>query len=323
MDHMAQKSEVIIMTLAARAAGIVTRAELLRSGLPTATINDRVRRGQLLRVWTGLYEVVEMTNEFTPYFRAIKSVVGSAISHYTAARIQHVGVGSLERPDVVHIMTRWGGPRTTMPGVVCHRTRADYSADVENPVPGLPVLSLARTVLDLAGEGRVSDARLRDIVESAVTHGRLHVSDLQRLLNRDELRGVAGVTRLRRLAVVLDTDEPIADSVLEAQFKRMLAEHRIDGFQQQFMPPWYDGRKGIVDFAHPAAALVVEVDGRPWHTTTQAMTTDRRRDRLAAANGWLVIRVTSNDLVQQPTSTAEDVLAVLAARMQRRPESAA
>ena len=87
LPPVSTKSEVIILTLAARTAGVVTRADLREAGLAASTIDLRVRRGLLLRMWRGLYEVPELTDDRTPLFLAVKSVPGSVLSHRSAARL--------------------------------------------------------------------------------------------------------------------------------------------------------------------------------------------------------------------------------------------
>ena len=44
------------------------------------------------------------------------------------------------------------------------------------------------------------------------------------------------------------------------------------------------------------------------------MVDDRRRDRDAAAHGWLVLRVTWADVVERPAITASEIAEVLDAR---------
>lgn len=314
---MSAKSDVIILTLASRSAGVVTRSDLLDSGVPSSTITQRVERGFLMTVWAGLYEVPEMTNETTPLFRAVKSVPDSAISEVSAGRVHGAPLPSPDADEPVHIVAPYRGPRTTMPGVVLHRTRRPFAEDIRYPVPGLPTLSPARTVLDLAGLASITDRRLAHIVESQLTARLLDPGELMTMLERPGLRGVAGAARLRTVVESLVDDEPVADSMLERRFAELLVDHDITGFRRQVRPPWYDGRRGTVDFADPELRLIVEVDSRRWHSTTQALTEDRRRDRQAAAAGWQVVRVTWSDIVDEPTLTAEHLLAAIGARRRR------
>ncbi|MBW3667252.1 MAG: endonuclease domain-containing protein, partial [Actinobacteria bacterium] len=54
------------------------------------------------------------------------------------------------------------------------------------------------------------------------------------------------------------------------------------------------------DDAYPEAKLAIEWDSRAWHLQRAAMEADRRRDRIAAMHGWLVIRVTWQDIKERP-----------------------
>jgi very-short-patch-repair endonuclease len=46
--------------------------------------------------------------------------------------------------------------------------------------------------------------------------------------------------------------------------------------------------------------LIIEVDGRAWHTTLEAFGSDRLRDNHAQLAGWRVLRITYRMLVEQP-----------------------
>ena len=70
----------------------------------------------------------------------------------------------------------------------------------------------------------------------------------------------------------------------------------------------------MVDVAEPTSQVIVEADGRRWHATEQAMVDDRRRDRTAAANGWLVLRVMWDDVVERPEAVAAEIEAAVARR---------
>ncbi|MGZ6976847.1 MAG: endonuclease domain-containing protein [Acidimicrobiia bacterium] len=47
------------------------------------------------------------------------------------------------------------------------------------------------------------------------------------------------------------------------------------------------------DFAYPSAKLAIEYDGWDTHRTRSSFDADRRRDRILALNGWVVLRITS------------------------------
>lgn len=310
---MSTTTNVIILTLAARSAGVVTRAELRDAGLAHSTIDTRLDRGFLLRVGRGLYEVPELTDERTPLVRALRSVPGSVLSHWSAARLWGFPVPRAEPDEPIHLSAARTARRAPLPGVVVHRTRRLNTGDIDRPVPRLPATSTARTILDLAGAG-IGDRRLSHVVETQLVAGCPTADDLVVMLDRCGHSGVRGTTRLRRLLDGLLDEQPVPDSILEQRFVELLRDQALGGFERQVAPPWYDGRRGVVDLVNHAAALIVEVDGRRWHATSQAMVDDRRRDRRAVANGWQVVRLTWSDLVDRPTDTAAELAGIVASR---------
>lgn len=99
----------------------------------------------------------------------------------------------------------------------------------------------------------------------------------------------------------------------------LLREAGLGGWVSQYQPPWYDGVRGIVDLAWPRLGLVVELDGRRWHATTQAQADDRRRDRAATAHGWLVLRFGWQEVVHRPATVVDECRSVLTARAEAAP----
>ena len=57
---------------------------------------------------------------------------------------------------------------------------------------------------------------------------------------------------------------------------------------------------GRVDAAYPESRLIVEVDGRRWHTRVEDFERDRRRDIEAGLLGWRVVRFAWSDVVRTP-----------------------
>ena len=81
---------------------------------------------------------------------------------------------------------------------------------------------------------------------------------------------------------------------------RVLRDARLDGAVRQANLPWREPGAGRVDFLFPEWKLIVEVDGRQWHTREQAFEQDRARDNAAAAAGWRVLRFTYRMVVDRP-----------------------
>lgn len=62
-----------------------------------------------------------------------------------------------------------------------------------------------------------------------------------------------------------------------------------------------------VDFAFPAAQLVVEVDGWDPHGSRQAFEDDRARDAHLVSLGWAVIRVTWRQVTRTSGKVARQI----------------
>jgi very-short-patch-repair endonuclease len=64
--------------------------------------------------------------------------------------------------------------------------------------------------------------------------------------------------------------------------------------------PWRSPVNGRVDFAYPEIRLIIELDGRAWHSTLEAFESDRMRDNHAQLAGWRVLRITYRMLKDNP-----------------------
>lgn len=123
--------------------------------------------------------------------------------------------------------------------------------------------------------------------------------------------GLGGAAHLR---AVLRWCDPQCGSVLESLLRVLLAAAGLPlPLTQQVLRDPATGREQRVDFAWPAARLVVEVDGRRWHDPEDARNRDRRRDNTAAVLGWTVLRFTWREVVHEPELVVASVRGALAA----------
>lgn len=299
-----------IFSIAARSNGIVTRPALLEAGVSRSTITRRLADGTLTCVCDGVYQVPLLADEVTPLMRAVTAVPDAALSRRTGATIHFF---PLPRVLGVHV-TAPKGVSWALPGTTIHESRDLDQVDIVRSPDGLPVTSPARTIVDLAAE--LSPQRLRHVVRTQVAEGSPTIDDLVDCFSRLARRGRRGVRVLRPILDDLVADGgPLPQSELEAQVWSGLRHHELTGFSPQFRPPWFDGCRGIVDFAYPRARLILEADGRRWHGRHQAMVDDRKRDRVAAANGWVVIRVMGEDVAERRAGVFDDIAQIVAVRL--------
>ncbi len=300
-----QGIDALIIALAGTNGMVLTTAQLQQAGIDRNLVESR-RGGLLTPVARGVYVVGPVTPPVR--LRAALAVVpDSAASHRTAGSALGLPVAS---SPVVEVVT---GRRSAVAiDAVRIRTTTWLPPDDVTTVDGCRMTSVPRTICDLAGV--LPRSRTSHVVESAITARLATAEELQACARTWCRRGRAGSGVIRALDHVLLDTEPMVESALERKGARLLRDAGLAGWQVQYQPPWYDGVRGIVDLAWPELRVVVELDGRRWHSTVQAQVEDRRRDRAAAAHGWITLRFGWQEIVHRPATVTDELRIVLSAR---------
>jgi very-short-patch-repair endonuclease len=190
-----------------------------------------------------------------------------------------------------------------VPGIVVHRTALIHPDD-RDAVRGVPVTSVARTLVDLAevlGEERRANA-----VHEAKVQRRFDLNAIERVLDR--LPGRKGRHRLRRVLVAYRPQLGFTRTAAERRLLALCEHHRLPRPQTNVWIGEYE-----VDAYWDDVRVAVEVDGGEAHLTRRALQQDRTRDRRLAARGVRVVRVTWADLDGDPARLAAELRAVRAA----------
>jgi len=93
----------------------------------------------------------------------------------------------------------------------------------------------------------------------------------------------------------------------ETAMWRLLRDRRLSAFKFRRQVPF---KNYILDFVCFEKRLVIEIDGSQ-HAESQR---NAARDAVLSAEGFVIARYWNNDVLQQPTSVLEDILAKLAVR---------
>jgi very-short-patch-repair endonuclease len=194
---------------------------------------------------------------------------------------------------------------------VVHRT-LHLPADDLRRIERIVVTSPARTLCDLAA--RLRPPQLRHVVETQLLARSPTSDELVACFESWAGRGVPGAAAMRAVLDEILDDQPVPESRLELLAVERLRSFGIVGARRQFRPPWFDGRRGAVDFAWPDARVILEVDGRAFHLATQSKDADEQRDLLAAEHDWLVVRVGWRTLRDRPSTFLARLAAILANR---------
>jgi very-short-patch-repair endonuclease len=289
-----------VAELAARQHGVVGRAQLEALGLSGRMIFRRLERGALHPVHRGVYAVGHAS--LTSRGRLLAAVLcggrGSVLSHRSAARLWNL------RP--------WRGrvevtaPRSVerRDGLVFHRST--LPADEVTTRDGIPVTTVARTLLDLAA--CVPAAELERAAAAAEARRLADHASLGALVER--YPGRRGIRAARWLVGEAGASGE-TKSALEERFLRLLDRA---GLQRPRLNATLEagGRLMEVDCLWADRRLVVELDGRAFHESRVGFDRDRDRDRVLAAAGWTVIRVTWRSLDRDRRAVVADLRTLLA-----------
>jgi hypothetical protein len=287
-----------VAEIAARQHGVIARGQLLALGLGSTSVERRIRAGHLHPVHFGAYAVGHrrLTQHGIWMAAVLACGDGALLSHRSAAA--HWGIE--EERGLVHVTVRHRGTHGR-PGIAIHQTRR-LEDDERELRHGIPVTSVARTLLDLAGVLNLK--RLRRALEEADRLGILDLAALNALLLRTTGRRGAG--RLRDLLAAHRGPETISRSELERLFLGLCRDAGIPRPAVNVDVLGYE-----VDCLWPDAKLVLELDSWGFHRGRAAFENDRRRDAALQRAGYRVLRITYRRLVDESEAVIADLRALL------------
>jgi Transcriptional regulator, AbiEi antitoxin/Protein of unknown function (DUF559) len=297
-----------LATLAEKQYGVVSRAQLLSAGVSDSAISRWVVSGRLHRIHPRIYALGHAALSLEGRLRAALMYAGSraALSHTTAA-----WAWRLIEAEPIGIHLTVPGRRRSLPGVRIHHSRhvdIDDQDRQNNPVRcrGLPVTSVARTLVDLAGV--LSYPQVRRALAEADFHGLLDLRGLEL-----ELRGRRRGSSLLRAAVRSHLPQ-LAHTV------SALEERFLELCESAALPmPEVNAKVGrmTVDALWPKRQLAVELDGAAAHGAWAAIQRDRQRELALRAAGFQVVRYTWDQVTGQPDGVIADLRRLLGPADQR------
>jgi hypothetical protein len=222
---------------------------------------------------------------------------GAVLSHRSAAALWDLRPNARGRVDVT-------APRQHLrPGIEVHR--AALAPDEITTQNGIPVTTVARTLIDLAAV--LPHPRLERAAERAEALRLTNVVPLDALLERH--RGHRGTAALRE--IVTGRMQPaLTRSELEDRFLTFLDAYGLTRPEVN-ADLHLDGRWFEADFLWRDQRFIVELDGHQTHGTRAAFERDRERDRVLQARGWRIVRITWRQLHDNPDAVAADLARLL------------
>lgn len=297
--------EHVASLIAAVQRGRVGRRQLLQAAIASSTVSYLLERDRLHHeAFAGVYTVGPPLE--IPWARetaALLAIHRSILSHASVAAqwglCPHPGA---DAPVDVTVAGHRTGHRR---GINAHHSLTLTAKDVVIH-QGLPVTVPARALLDFA-----EDRPAREVERA------LDEALAQRLVSltkiHDQLeRSGAGRKGAAILGELIASRRPssITRSEAEERLHHMLRQAGIPSPQCNVPLHGF-----VVDFLWPNARLVVEIDGYQWHSTRSAWQRDRRKDAVLQANGYLVIRLSWEDITQEPLAVIARIVRALSERL--------
>ena len=165
---------------------------------------------------------------------------------------------------------------------------------------GVPVTTVARTLVDLAGVLEEEDLA-RACHEAGVRH---HTTPAQVEAVLSRRHNTPGAAKLR---AVMRGDVQVTLSRLEEEFLSRLRRARL------MLPPHTNRPAGTkrVDCRWPEQRLTVELDSYRYHNSRHSWEQDRRREREARARGDDFRRYTWGDVFDDPAAMLSELRVLL------------
>jgi very-short-patch-repair endonuclease len=275
--------------LTRRQHGVVTRAQLLALGMSSKTIRSRLERGQLHRLWSGVYAVGRSDVSQFGRFKAATLACG------TEAQLSHLSAAALWR-----LRPQRSGPiDVAVPSSVLRKRagiRLHRRAEVGPTrfVRGIPVSDPVSVLIDLAAE--LATEEVEDAVNEADRLDLIRTAHLRAALDNHSPRPGTG-----RLKAILDAQTfSRAANALERRFLAIVREAGIPAPETQRRL----GRNRV-DFFWSALGFVVETDSLRHHRTAAEQAVDLGRDQAHARAGLRSLRFTHSQVFHRPDQVRE------------------
>ena len=269
--------------------GVVTRRQLLASGVSSSGIDRRVKAGSLHRVLPSVYSTEPP--DYADRCRAVLLWKPTAVfSHDTAAHLWGLLV---DEPATVHATVPPSAASRGPSWVRLHRR----TLTAHRWLGEFPIVSREHSILDVATT--LTPREFESLIDAALS---LQISWRSLARFCDESKNMTGMSALReqlRRACPGTLSEP------ERLVARSLTARNLYMEINGKVGPYY------ADLVDRRARVIVEIDGREFHTAAAVFTNDRRRQNYLVLDGWLVLRYSAAAVMAGVDTIADEITATV------------
>jgi hypothetical protein len=276
-----------------------------------AAIGRRTGSGAWVSVFPGVYRAASTPESWHQKLMAacLWAGDGAVVSHRTAARLRGLeGLSGSKRYEPIELTVPLG-KQLRASGVLVHQSRALERTD-RTVIDGIPVTSLARTLIDLSA---MLDAKhLGMALDSGLAlHTSVDVGMIRSALRRLKAKGRPGLRALERLLAARAPDAVHLDSALERWFSNALRRARLPRPVEHYDVIVNGRRTAELDFAYPRLQLGIQLKGASIHRRHGVWKRDLAQESQLAAAGWRILSFTWEDLRDDEAGTMKIVARAL------------
>ena len=297
-------STTTIERIAARQHGVFHRTQALEAGITKRQIQGRLEDGSWIRLDTQVYASAAAPATWERQLRAAHlSRPDALVTGRSAARLEGFANVAPSKPEILIPFT--GNARSPLARVVRSR---HYDLVAHKPIDGMRVTTLPETLLILGYTN--PPGLIERWIDDLIAGYRLSAAEFDPIFARLTGARVRGLVPLGRIVAERDRDsyQP-PTSELERLLYRLLDRDEFPSYSRQ-LPFQFDRMRATVDAYIEEWRVIVEGDGRRWHTRKADFERDRERDNAAAARGIQVIRFTYRMLKSDPDACAKTLISI-------------
>jgi len=285
--------------LLARQGGVATTAQLLNV-LSRSRLDTRIRTGDLVKVWPGVYSREEPDN--LTRLRGLDLRAGEPVAICLGTAAAAYGFDTEDVIDL-HVLNPDGHQLRVSDGLIIHRRDGAPLA----AVGGRPATTAAWTAVEVARALR--RPRALATLDAALRSG---TCDRRQLLDAvSDQHGRRGIVHVRELVPHADA---AAESPMESEARLVMLDGHLATPELQYQIVDRSGRMWRLDFAWPLRKLAVEYDGFDWHSDPASFARDRQKRAALMEMDWTVLSIVADDVRRRP----DDLLRRVEFELERR-----
>ncbi len=268
------------------AQGGVATHQQLRAHLTRRGLEQRRDRGDVERIWPGVYSLPE-----PDLFTRLRGIDLSAGVTVPACLGTAAALHGFDTEDVVeiHVLNPHGHQLRPAEGLVIHRRNGAPLCLVD----GRPVTTPPWTCVEVARALR--RPRALATLDAALSRGVCTREELWRAARRQS--GRRGIVAVRELIPLADG---LAESPMESEARLAMLDGGLPAPVLQYEIVDANYRRWRVDFAWPDLRVAAEYEGVDWHSSLAAWRRDRERYAALQQVGWNVVPILADDVRRRP-----------------------